>query len=372
MKRLLALVGLAAALVLTGCGKSEEQLQREHEIKLAKIQSGQDLAEKEMAHEQKLAYYSQPRPVAPIAAGNYVDYRGNLQYGYWDTFGNWRWHNEDSVQAAQTRSYLDYQVATGVIAASALAVALSRDDWDRKHRGGWKKDVIVVEHATGRDGRTLSQSEYESRAKAAKAERDMWKAKKKQYEAEAKLAKAQGKTGLTTDKKGKTITQSEADRRAAQSAKDKAAHAKKVSEQKELQRRKEQSARDKAAHAKKVAEQKAQKEKEAKAQQSKGLTLSRDNARRTAYGNAPKDKSYSGQKQSSKHTSYNNQNKQKANNNRSSGYNSNKSSYGSSSRSSSYGSSSKTKSSYGSSSRSSSYGSSSKTKSSSSSRTKKY
>lgn len=309
MKRLLALVGLAAALVVTGCGKSEEQLQREHEIKLAKIQSGQDLAEKEMDHERKLAYYSQPRPVAPIAAGSYVDYRGNLQYGYWDQLGQWRWHNENSMQATQTRSYLDYQVATGVLAASALAVALSRDDWSRDHRSGWKKEVIVVDRATGRDGRSLSQSEYESRSKAAKAERDMWKAKKKQYEAEAKLAKAQGKSNLTTDKKGKVITRAEADRR------------------------KEQSARDKALHTKKV-----QKESKATTQSSSAVSLNRNNAKRTAYGSAPKDKSYSNQSKSSKHSSYN---KPKV---KSSYSSSSKSSSRSSSSRSSYSSSSKSKS----------------------------
>lgn len=333
MKRLLALVGLAAALVLTGCGKSEEQLQREHEIKLAKIQSGQDLAEKEMDHERKLAYYSQPRPVAPIAAGSYVDYRGNLQYGYWDQLGQWRWHNENSMQATQTRSYLDYQVATGVLAASALAVALSRDDWSRDHRSGWKKEVIVVDRATGRDGRSLSQSEYESRSKAAKAERDMWKAKKKQYEAEAKLAKAQGKSNLTTDKKGKVITRAEADRRKAQSAKDKAAQAQKNKDKSELQRRKEQSARDKALHTKKV-----QKESKATTQSSSAVSLNRNNAKRTAYGSAPKDKSYSNQSKSSKHSSYN---KPKV---KSSYSSSSKSSSRSSSSRSSYGSSSKSKS----------------------------
>ena len=337
MKRLLALVGLTAALVLTGCGKSEEQLQREHEIKLAKIQSGQDLAEKEMEHDRKLAYYSQPRPIAPIAAGSYVDYRGNLQYGYWDTFGNWRWHNENSMQATQTRSYLDYQVATGVLAASALAVALSRDDWSRDHRSGWKKEVIVVDRATGRDGRALSQSEYESRSKAAKAESAMWKAKKKQYEAEAKLAKAQGKTSLTTDKKGKVITQSEADRRAAQSAKDKAAQAKKREEAKELQRRKEQSARDKAAHAKKTTDQ--------KAQATKGVSLNRSNATRTAYGSAPKDKSYSGQSQTSKQSNYNKQNTQKTRSNQTKSYSSGTRSSSSSSKSSYNRSSSSSKSS---------------------------
>lgn len=365
MKRLLVLLGLSAALVLTGCGKSEEDKQREHEIKLAKIQSGQDLAEKEMSHERQLAYYSQPRPIAPIAAGNYIDYRGNLQYGYWDNFGNWRWNNESSAQAMQTRSYLDYQVATGVLAASALAVALSRDDWGRDHRGGWKKQVIVVDKYTSRTGKVISKSEYEANARAAKAERKAWKAKKKQYQAERKLADA--KTGYTTDKKGNKITNAEADRRKAQSAKDKSANAKKLKEQKELQRRKEQSARDKAAHAKKVAAKNSQKNKEANAQNNKGLTLKRDNATRTSYGAAPKDKSYSGQSNTSKNSSYNSQNKHKANKNQNKGYGSS-----SSSRSSSYGSSSSSsKSNYGSSS-SSSRNKSSSSSSSKSTNRKKY
>lgn len=190
MRKILAIVGLATSLLLmSGCDRTEEDKQRDHEIRMAKIQSGQDLAEGQMHHERQMAY-SVPRPIAPIGMGTYVDYRGNLQYGNWDAWGNWRWHDQDSMYATQTRSYLDYQVATGVLTATAIGIALSRDSWDRDHRDGWQSRPVVVKNYTSSDGKSISKNEYKKRQAVAQKKRGTWKKDKSTYQAKNKSSYA--------------------------------------------------------------------------------------------------------------------------------------------------------------------------------------
>jgi hypothetical protein len=203
MKRLLAVFGLATLLILTtGCG-SEEDKQRAHEIRMAKIESGQALVEEEMDHERRMAY-SVPRPTAPIAMGTYIDYRGNPAYGHWDIFGNWVWSNPNGMYATQTRHYLDYQVATGVLGAGVLAMALTRDSWDRDHRDGWKSRPVVVKNYISSDGKQISKKEYKKRQATAQKKRDTWKKNKSTYQAKNKSTYS--KTTTTTTKTTTTAT----------------------------------------------------------------------------------------------------------------------------------------------------------------------
>ncbi len=63
----------------------------------------------ERNHEARMGYIQ--RPVAP---GNYIDYRGNPNHGYWNHNGNWVWNDPRSGYATQSRNYVDYQISTGV------------------------------------------------------------------------------------------------------------------------------------------------------------------------------------------------------------------------------------------------------------------
>ena len=122
MKKLISTL-LVSLLVLTtsACESDQEKetrLERAHQIKMAKINSGQDAVEQEMRHERSLAYIQ--RPVAP---GSYIDYRGNPSYGYWNN-GSWAWNNPQSQYAMQSRQYVDYQMATGVLATAVLTQSM--------------------------------------------------------------------------------------------------------------------------------------------------------------------------------------------------------------------------------------------------------
>lgn len=180
---------------LTGCESDEERklrLEREHEIKMAKIQSGQYAIERDQEHERRMAFIQRDqdiiqheqrmayiqRPVMPIAPGNYIDYRGNLDYGYWGPLG-WTWHDPDSAYAIQSRRYVDYQIATGVLAAGYLSHALTRDRWERENRGGWKKTTVVVNNYTSVKGETLSKRQYDSNYKKAEVKQNKWKKEKR-------------------------------------------------------------------------------------------------------------------------------------------------------------------------------------------------
>lgn len=159
MKKLISvLVVLTMALATSGCETDQERelrLERNHQVKMAKIESGQDAIEQEMLHERKMAYIQ--RPVAP---GSYIDYRGNTAYGYWDD-GYWVWNNPQSRYAMESRSYVDYQIATGVVVGAVLTQAM----WNSNNRGGWKNTSITVNNYTTVNGKTMTKAAYKAKTK---------------------------------------------------------------------------------------------------------------------------------------------------------------------------------------------------------------
>jgi hypothetical protein len=160
MKKLLStLLITACALLASGCESDNERqvrLDREHQIKLAKISSGQDVIEQEMRHERSMAYIQ--RPVAP---GAYTDYRGNTQYGYWNS-GSWAWNNPQSPYAMQSRQYVDYQMATGVVATAVLTQAL----FNSNNSSGWQQKNVTVNNYTSTTGKPIDKATYTTRNKA--------------------------------------------------------------------------------------------------------------------------------------------------------------------------------------------------------------
>lgn len=204
--------------LLTGCESDEEKASRvEHEriVEIAKLNNGQYAIEKEQEHERRMAYIERPR--MPVAPGSYIDYRGNTMYGSWDIFGNWVWHDRNSLYATQSRRYVDYQISTGALATGYLAHALTRDRWESNHRDGWTKTNITVNNYTSVNGKTLSKEKYNSNLKTAEVKNNKWKKDKKTQSTYAKggfknkfaknKAVADGKaTGSTKDAKGKVVT----------------------------------------------------------------------------------------------------------------------------------------------------------------------
>lgn len=182
-KLLLPILAIVVMAGLSGCERSEADKQRAHEIRMAKIESGQDLKEREMSHQRSMAYYgySVPRPIGPVAPGAYIDYRGNPAYGYWGASGFWHWNDPTGLYAMQTRNYLNYQVATGVMTAALVGAALSRDDWDRDNRGGWSERNVTVNKYYSKDGKEISKNEYGKRNAAYTAKRDKWKTDRKKF-----------------------------------------------------------------------------------------------------------------------------------------------------------------------------------------------
>lgn len=174
MKKLINILLISTmALTISACESDQERelrLDREHEIRLAKINNGQDAIEQEQRHERSLAYIQ--RPVSP---GNYIDYRGNSSYGYWDS-GSWAWNNPQSQYAMQSRQYVDYQMATGVLATAVLTQSM----WNSSNSGGWKKTNVTVNNYTSTSGKTISKSAYTAKNKAiAKSAKAKAKSKKK-------------------------------------------------------------------------------------------------------------------------------------------------------------------------------------------------
>ena len=179
---------MATALIsfLSGCESAEEKqlrLERAHEIKMAKIASGQDALEDEREHERRMAYIQ--RPVMPVAPGSYVDYRGNLDYGHWGLLG-WVWHDRDSSYAIQSRRYVDYQISTGYYDDDYLDRPYTRSRFDSTHKNGWQKTNITVNNYTSTSGKTLTKAQYSSNLKKAEVKNTKWKKEKKAQSTYAK------------------------------------------------------------------------------------------------------------------------------------------------------------------------------------------
>lgn len=149
--------------------EKELRLERNYQIKMAKIANGQDAIEQEMRHERSLAYIQ--RPIAP---GSYIDYRGNSSYGYWQN-GGWLWNDPQSSYAMQSRQYVDYQMATGVLTTAVLTQAL----WNSNHSSGWQSTNVTVNNYTSTDGKTISKAKYKKRNKSIARKRNKAKAKAK-------------------------------------------------------------------------------------------------------------------------------------------------------------------------------------------------
>jgi hypothetical protein len=193
MKRLLN-IALIASVVLftTACETDEERelrLDRQHEIKMAKIESGQDAMEQEMRHERNLAYIQ--RPVAP---GNYTDYRGNSSYGYWNS-GSWMWNDPNSHYASQSRHYVDYNMSMGVLGTAVLTQAL----FNSNNSNGWQKTEVNVNNYTSISGDKIDKTKYNKNLKKA----DKKVKKQKKYVAKNKTNKSPVSVKATPKPKGK-------------------------------------------------------------------------------------------------------------------------------------------------------------------------
>lgn len=188
---------------LSGCETAEEKelrRARQHELELARIESGYYEQLNKSRHEERMAYYN--RPVAP---GAYVDYRGNLQYGYWNAFGNWEWHDPNSIYAQQSRNYVSYQIATGVLAASA-AYALTRNSWESSNPGGWRTTNVTVNNYTSSEGKSITEADYRRRKSSSDA---MYNVRKRKYTETKQTVSSKIKSKpKTTDTKPKTQSSS--------------------------------------------------------------------------------------------------------------------------------------------------------------------
>ncbi len=200
VKALLASLGL---LVLVGCG-SEEEKQREHERQMACIEATGDrycrtdrddydrpqVVNIEIEYEYENVHYEPTRP------GSYTNYYGNPQHGYWDEDGDYQFYDPYSHEASSTNSFL-----LGAGLGGLVGYQMSKSKWQKNNPKGW-----------------VSKSRNVDRI---------------------------------IDKNGKTITKAEADRRAAQSRKDKAKHAQKLKDKRVAQQKAKQAKTNKEKAAKK-------------------------------------------------------------------------------------------------------------------------
>jgi len=193
---LMSVLAFMAVTSLTGCESSEEKelrLDREHEIRMAREENGSAEASRERSHERSLAYIQ--RPIAP---GNYIDYRGNLSHGYWNS-GSWMWNDPRSGYATQSSHYVDYQMSMGLLSTAVLTQAL----FNRNNSGGWQSTNVQVNNYTSISGKTISKKKYKKRNKS------LTKKKKAQAKKRKKLKAKQPKTvskstGIKKDDKWKS------------------------------------------------------------------------------------------------------------------------------------------------------------------------
>lgn len=263
-------LGLIA--VLSGCESDEEKqlrLERAHEVKMAKIASGQDALEDERAHERRMAYIQ--RPVMPVAPGAYVDYRGNLDYGSWGLFG-WTWHDRESSYAIQSRRYVDYQISTGYYDDDYLDRPYTRERFRTTHSNGWKKTNITVNNYTSVKGETLSKSQYASNVKKAEVKNTKWK---KAKQTQSTYAKGGFKNKFAQAKKEKAAKDAKAVKANATKTTTKSTYAKPSKTVNTVDKNKQKQAELKA---KLKAKQKAKADKAAKAKRDRAAKIARDKA----------------------------------------------------------------------------------------------
>lgn len=151
-----SVIAFMAVTSLSGCESASEKelrLDREHEIRMQREDNGSAEASRERSHERSLAYIQ--RPVAP---GSYIDYRGNTNHGYWNN-GSWAWNNPQSSYASESRQYVDYGLATGVLATAVLTQAL----FSNNNSDGWQKSNVTVNNYTSVDNKVISKEKFNKR-----------------------------------------------------------------------------------------------------------------------------------------------------------------------------------------------------------------
>ena len=127
----------------------------------------------------------------PVAPGNYTNYYGSPDHGTWDSSGNYHFRDPNSSYATQTNAFL-LGAGLGGLAAYALTKNANRSSWVTSNPNGYRPEVRTTTKYIGKGGKEISRSEYDKRAAqsakdkaAAQVKREAYVKRKQQQQAQA-------------------------------------------------------------------------------------------------------------------------------------------------------------------------------------------
>ncbi|AUS03061.1 coil containing protein [Vibrio phage 2.275.O._10N.286.54.E11] len=236
MKKLFIIASVVAgSLALVGCGQSESEKQAEHKRQMECLDMGYDKHCNVIRDRVRVQPVRAPQfnnieieydygnvHYGPAMPGSYVNYYGDTRYGYWDIFGNFKFYDPYSTYATNTNSFL-----LGAGLGGLVAYKMSKTDWTSKNPNGWTSKSRKLEKPRDKNGKVITVAEAKKRAEQSKRDKaahaKKLKAKKaaKTKELKAKQAKTNAKkaakkpTVSETAKKKAELKKKLADRQAA-------------------------------------------------------------------------------------------------------------------------------------------------------------
>lgn len=142
----------------------------------------------------------------PVAPGNYTNYYGSPDHGTWDSSGNYHFRDPNSSYATQTNAFL-LGAGLGGLAAYALTKNANRSSWVTSNPNGYRPEVRTTTKYIGKGGREISRSEYDKRAAqsakdkaAAQVKREADAKRKQQAQAQADAKRKQQQQAQTSSK----------------------------------------------------------------------------------------------------------------------------------------------------------------------------